>query len=163
MNRGRCLQLLRSCLAVSLLQIPAGCMTFSPKDTSKKRFENRFDDFRYCSVAVTRQTKQKSCGAAALAAVLNYWKSDDQPEFADKDLFKQYPPRSKEGYPILQMREIALGEGFAAFAVTLDEGPWEQLGEFIDNGQPVICAVLLPRGRYYGKYIPLVETLDRRT
>ena len=163
MDRGRSLEIVRYCLAVMLLQLPAGCMIFSPKDTSQKSFESHFKDFRYCAVAVTSQSKQRSCGAAALTAVLNYWKDDIAPEFSEKQIVKDHPPRSEEGYPILQMREIAVSKGFAAFAVTLDKDPWEQLGKFVDRGQPVICAVLLPRGRYYGKNIPLVETLDRRT
>lgn len=163
MNRGRSLQILFGCLTAVLLPLLAGCMLFSPKNTSKRKFGSRFKDFRYCSVTVTKQSKQKSCGAAALTGVLNYWKEDDQPDYIEKNLLKKYPPRSREGYPILQLREMAVSEGLAAFAVTLDKDPWQQLGKFVDRGQPVICAVLLPRGRYYGKSIPLVETLDRRT
>lgn len=139
----------------------AGCVT-TPKEADDRSFKKRYQGFQYCSVNAVRQSDQLSCGAAALTAVLNYWKEDSRPEFSEKALIAKYPVRSKEGYPILQLREMAIQEGLAAFALTMDSDPWAQLGDQIANGRPVICAVNLPRGRYWGKSIPLVETLDRR-
>jgi len=138
-----------------------GCVT-APKTSSDRSFKKRYQGFQYCSVDAVRQSTQLSCGAAALTAVLNYWQDEEKAKFSEKDLVSRYPSRSTEGYPILQLREMAIQEGLAAFALTMDGDPWGQLGEQIDNGRPVICAVQLPRGRYYGKSIPLVETLDRR-
>lgn len=138
-----------------------GCAT-SGTTTSDARFKKKYAGFRYSAVDPVTQSKQLSCGAAALTSVLNYWKEDDRPEFVEKAILKKYPYRSPEGYPLMQLREIAMIEGFAAFAVTLDDDPWKQLREHLDAGRPVITAVNLPRGRYYGKSIPLVETLDRR-
>lgn len=132
------------------------------KTTDSKSFKEKFKGFRYCSVDATKQSKQLSCGAAALTSVLNYWKEDDQPTYQEKDLITANPARSEEGYPILQLREMALDRGLVAFAVTLDEDPWRELFEHIDAGRPVITAIQCPRGRYFGKKVPLVETLDRR-
>lgn len=149
-------------LAVLFLTNTVSCSS-SRQSTESKRFQKRYSNYRYCELEAVKQSSQISCGAAALTSVLNYWKNDDQPAFIEKNLVTQYPPRSSEGYPILQLREIALKNGVAAFAVTFDDDPWKKLIEHIDKGRPVITAVRLPRGRYFGKTIPLVETLDRRT
>ncbi|MCB1235524.1 MAG: C39 family peptidase [Verrucomicrobiae bacterium] len=152
---------------IFLVCLPAllavSCVT-TPKSTDSRAFKNRYgDSFRYCSVEAVRQSEQRSCGAAALVGVMNYWKAEGAPDLKEKDIVRQYPAASKEGYPLLQLREIALRERFAAFAVSMDGDPWNKLGEHLDNGRPVICAVQLPRGRYWGSSLPLVETLDRRT
>lgn len=139
----------------------AACVT-APKSTGERSFRKRYQGFQYCAVDAVKQSTQLSCGAAALTAVLNYWREEPKPAYSERDLVKRYPSRSPEGYPILQLREIAIQEGLAAFALTMDGSPWAQLEEQIANGRPVICAVQLPRGRYFGKSIPLVETLDRR-
>ncbi len=140
----------------------AACSSFR-KSTTQKSFKKRYGSYRYCELTAVKQSSQFSCGVAALTSVLNYWKNEGQPEFTEKNLVAQYPSISNEGYPILQLREMALKNGVAAFAVTLDENPWKQLTEHVDKGRPVITAVRLPRGRYFGKSIPLIETLDRRT
>ena len=140
----------------------SGCVT-TPKETSDRSFKKRYQGFQFCSVDAVRQSTQLSCGAAALTAVLNYWMEESKPKVSEKALVQKYPSRSTEGYPILQLREMAIQEGLAAFALTMDGDPWKQLSDQIDNGRPVICAVQLPRGRYWGKSIPLVETLDRRS
>jgi len=141
-------------LAVMML---SGCNSV---DASK--FQKKYAGFRYSKVEEVRQSKQLSCGAAALTSVLNYWKAEDQPPFEEKAILAEYPYQSYDGYPLLQLRFIAQEKGFAAFAVALDADPWSQLREHVDAGRPVIVAVELPRGRYFGKSIPLVETLDRR-
>lgn len=149
-------------LAAGLALGFSACST--PKRSTEQRgFQKRYQAYRYCDFTRVKQSSQISCGAAALTAVLNYWKSNDRPDFNEKALVAQNPPQSPEGYPILQLRKMALENGVAAFAVTLDENPWKQLVGHVDKGRPVITAVRLPRGRYFGKTIPLVETLDRRT
>ena len=150
-----------------MLSIAAGlglnaCVT-QPKHTGSEQFEKRYAGFTYSSLEAVRQSKQKSCGAAALTSVLNYWKDESAPAYTEKGLLSQYPSESEDGYPILQLRQIALKEGFAAFAVTMDTDPWKQLGDHLDNGRPVLCAVRLPRGKYFGSTLPLVETIDRQT
>ena len=149
-------------IILALATLLTGCLT-TPKATGDRSFQSRYQGFKYCSIEAVRQSRQLSCGAAALTSVMNYWRADGQPAFEERDLIKRYPAKSDEGYPILQLREIALQEGIAAFALTMDRDPWAQLGEMIDNGRPVICAVNLPRGKYFGRSLPLVETLDRRT
>ncbi len=147
-------------LGIGAAALPGGGCAI--KSTDSKKFKEDYKGFRYCSVDAVKQSEQLSCGAAALTSVLNYWKRDDQPEFAEEDLIENNPARSDEGYPLLQLREMALERGLVAFAVALDEDPWRQLFEHVDAGRPVIAAIQCPRGRYYGKKVPLVETLDRR-
>ncbi len=149
-------------LLVGAATLVTGCLT-TPKGTDARSFQSRYQGFNYCAIDAVRQSRQLSCGAAALTSVMNYWRAEDRPPFEERDLIERYPAKSPEGYPILQLREIALREGIAAFALTMDRDPWNQLGEQIDNGRPVICAVNLPRGKYFGRSLPLVETLDRRT
>jgi predicted double-glycine peptidase len=145
---------------LATLALPGiGCAV---KTTHSDAFKEKYKGFRYCSVDAVKQSEQLSCGAAALTSVLNYWKEDEQPAFDEKELIRDNPARSDEGYPLLQLREMALDRGFAAFAVTLNEDPWKQLFEHVDAGRPVIAAIDCPRGRYFGKKVPLVETLDRR-
>ena len=151
-------------LGISLLSLLClgGCVT-TPKQTEGRAFESRYEGFQYCGIDAVRQSRQASCGAAALTSVLNYWKEEEGVRYTEPELIKKYPAKSSEGYPILQLREMAMYEGIAAFALTMDTNSWEQLSDHVKNGRPVICAVRLPRGKYFGKSLPLVETLDRRS
>lgn len=139
-----------------------GCVT-KPTQTDSRAFQSRYQGFQYCAIEAVRQSRQASCGAAALTSLLNYWKEEEGASYTEPELVAKYPAESSEGYPILQLRQMAMHEGIAAFALTMDSNPWSQLSEQIKNGRPVLCAVRLPRGRYYGKSLPLVETLDRRS
>ncbi len=138
-----------------------GCIT-TAKSTGGKSFDKRYSAFQYCKVDAVSQSKQKSCGAAALTSVLNYWKPDNAPAFQEKALLAKYPYRGEEGYPLLQLREMSLKEGYAAFALTMSNDPMRTLTNHVSAGRPVIVACRLPRGKYFGKNIPLIETLDRR-
>lgn len=160
--RGGVSRLLLFPASLALAIAMGGCVT-TPKSTDAGRFDKKYAGFQYCGVDAVKQSRQKSCGAAALTSVLNYWKLDSMPAYTEKDILTKYPARSPEGYPLLQLREIAIDERFPAFAVSMSEDPWFKLNEHIGAGRPVLVAVRLPRGKYWGKELPLVETLDRRT
>lgn len=149
-------------LGILSLVLLAGCLA-TPKQSDSRAFESRYEGFQYCGIDAVRQSRQSSCGAAALTSVLNYWKEEDGAHYSEPELIRKHPAKSPEGYPILQLREIAMYEGVAAFALTMDSNPWDQLSDQVKNGRPVICAVRLPRGKYFGRSLPLVETLDRRS
>lgn len=132
----------------------------SMKTTTGTAFEKRFgEDFTYVEVDAVRQFSERSCGAAALACVLQYW---EKPVTA-KALAERYPMLGSIGYPILQLRSMALEEGLLAFALTIDEQPLEKLNEQINKGRPVIIAVECPYGRYFGKPVPVIESFDSRS
>jgi predicted double-glycine peptidase len=114
------------------------------------------DDFKYCPIESVRQPSNKSCGIAALSAVMNYWEKETDVE----TLEEKYPAKSSNGYPLLQLRSIATKEGLIAFALTMKNRPLDQISEHLENGRPVIVPVLLPRGRYFGHEFPVVGRLD---
>ena len=139
----------------------SSCIT-TAKSTSNDNFDKRYKGFEYCKIDAVKQSRQLSCGAAALTSVLNYWKEDSAPLYTEKDLITAHRSRGVDGYPLLQLREIALQQRFAAFAVTMSNDPLKKLTEHVSAGRPVIVACELPRGKYFGKSLPLIETLDRR-
>lgn len=138
----------------------AGCASLPFLGGDEAPLSQRFQNFDYCEVPEVKQGSQRSCGMAALASVLRYWKEDST--VSEKDLRKKYPPKSEVGYPLAQLKEIATEEGVLAFAVTLSQDPMAQLMSHLQKGRPVLVAAKVPKGRYFGENLPLVETLDRR-
>jgi predicted double-glycine peptidase len=141
-----------------------GCASSSSSSSTTKddrAFASRFSAFHYCKAPEIEQSTQRSCGAAALASVIQYWREDGTPK--EKHLVATYPPQSEVGYPMTQLKDIATREHVLAFAVTLHADPMKQLSQEVRKGRPVITALELPKGRYFGGQIPLIETLDRRT
>ena len=130
------------------------------RSATTARFAAAHDDaFKYCPLESVRQTSEKSCGIAALASVMSYWETEaDAAELEEK-----YPAGSDNGYPLLQLRRIAIKEGLIAFALTMKDRPLDQIAEQLENGRPVIVPVRLPRGRYFGRELPVVGRLDATT
>lgn len=137
----------------------SGCVSVFDSDPDRE-FAARYSGFQYCKVPVVKQSSQRSCGAAVLASVLDYWLDEGAP--AEPQLLEKSPPQSEVGYPLLQLRNIARNEGVLAFALTMEADPIETLAEHVKKGRPVIAAVELPKGRYFQGGLPLIETLDRR-
>ncbi|MGK0187658.1 MAG: ABC-type bacteriocin/lantibiotic exporter with double-glycine peptidase domain [Verrucomicrobiales bacterium] len=132
----------------------------SMKTTTGTAFERRYGkDFSYVEVDAVRQISERSCGAAALACVLQYW---EKPVSA-QELVERYPMQGSIGYPILQLRSMAQKEGLLAFAQTIGEQPVEKLNAQLNKGRPVIIAVECPYGRYFGKPVPVIESFDSRS
>lgn len=140
----------------------AGCATGPaiPFLGGKASLSEKFGDFEYCKVPVVKQNSNHSCGMAALVSLLQYWKEDSS--VSEKVLRKRYPPQSEMGYPMAQLKEIGTQEGLLAFAVTMNRDPMGQLMDHLGKGRPVLVAAKVPKGRYFGDKLPLVETLDRR-
>ncbi len=136
------------------------CQTNDPA-AADHAFRVKHVDFRYSKAPEVRQSSQRSCGAAALTSLIRYWREDAQ--ITEPELIRSYPSESPTGYPMLQLREIAVAEKLLAFAVTLDKDPMNQLTGHLSKGRPVLVAVELPHGRYFAQNLPIIETLDRRT
>jgi len=130
------------------------------KSTADRSFQKKYAAFDYCEVPRVRQSSERSCGMAALASLLRYWNEDET--VSERELTSRYPPESKTGYPLAQLKEVAVNEGLLAFAVTLDRDPMNQLLGHLQKGRPVLVGAEVPKGRYFGEGLPLVETLDRR-
>lgn len=86
-----------------------------------------------------RQTSGPSCGAHALASVVNYWRG---PGTMDGEaLYRQTPPRSPSGYSMAELMTIAQANGLLASAVRLTD---EQITQELERGRPVLVPVRLP-------------------
>lgn len=86
-----------------------------------------------------RQTAGPSCGAHALASVVNYWRG---PGTLDGEtLYRQTPPRSPAGYSMAELMAIAQSNGLLASAVRLSD---QQITQELERGRPVLVPVRLP-------------------
>jgi len=141
----------------------AACASTVHPSTSAASFAGQFADFTYAEVEVVRQSDPRSCGLAALACVLRYW---DRP-VSEGALVAQHPVTSGVGHSLQTLQRIAQKEGLLAFALSLRPSlagsPSDQLSEQIAKGRPVILAVRIPQGRYFGKELPVLGTVDART
>lgn len=134
----------------SFLVILTGCSA-TPMDTHSPQFQKAYGQFDYCGIRAVKQTQSNSCGIASLASVLNYWSI----EITEQDILTEFPKSAKEGYPILELKQIAEAKGLEAYAISMQEHPLRQLKEEILKGRPVICAVHFPRMLYFAYDVPI--------
>jgi hypothetical protein len=86
-----------------------------------------------------RQTSGPSCGAHALASVINYWNG---PGTVTGDaIFASTPPSARDGYSLAELMTLARGNGLTTSAVRLDDGA---LIRELEAGRPVIVPVRVP-------------------
>jgi hypothetical protein len=86
-----------------------------------------------------RQTEGPSCGAHALASVVNYWRG---PGTLDgSTLFRRTPPQTPSGYSMAELMTIAQSNGLLASAVRLSD---QQITQELERGRPVLTPVRLP-------------------
>ncbi|MGE3250864.1 MAG: hypothetical protein AB7J28_05200 [Hyphomonadaceae bacterium] len=86
-----------------------------------------------------RQTSGPSCGAHALASVVNYWRG---PETLVGDaLYRDHPPSAPAGYSMAELVAFAREEGLLASAVRL---PQDRIVAELESGRPVLVPVRLP-------------------
>jgi len=156
---------------LALAVLPAGaaasllcsCARSVFPSTADAAFAGAHGDFTYAEVEVVRQSEPRSCGLAVLACVLRYW---DRP-VTEAELVARHPVGRGLGHSLQTLRAIARDHGLLAFALSLRPGssgsPAAQLSRQISKGRPVIIAVRLPQGRYFGAPVPVLGTLDART
>ena len=86
-----------------------------------------------------RQTNGASCGAHALASVINYWRG---PGTADGNtIYTSTPPVNTAGYSIAEVMTLARANGLIASGVRLDDAG---IVRELESGRPVLVAVRLP-------------------
>lgn len=136
-----------SCLSLGMF---AGCSTVS-MDTHNLRFQQAHEQFDYCGIQAVKQIQRNSCGSACLTSVLNYWGI----ETTEQDILTKSPKSSKEGYSIVELKQIAGTKGLEAYAISMQEHPIQQLKKEILKGRPVICAVHFPRMLYFAYDVPI--------
>jgi predicted double-glycine peptidase len=149
--------------AVAVGLLLSACASSVHTSTTESAFAGSHQGFAYAEVEVVKQSEPRSCGLAVLACVLRYW---DRP-VTEAGLLAKYPVRTGQGHSLQTLQGIAQDQGLLAFALSLRAGalgsPAAQLSEQIAKGRPVIVAVRLPQGRYFGEPVPVLGTLDART
>ncbi len=90
-------------------------------------------------VVQDRQTSGPSCGAHALASVVNYWNGAGSLEGAA--LYSERPPSNPSGYSMAELLDISEDNGLLASAVRLSEA--DIIAE-LEHGRPVLAPVRLP-------------------
>ncbi|MGE3143707.1 MAG: hypothetical protein AB7L65_10335 [Hyphomonadaceae bacterium] len=90
-------------------------------------------------VVQDRQTEGPSCGAHALASVVNYWRGPGV--LSGLALYRASPPASPAGYSLAELQTLAGRYGLLASAVRLPEAG---LIEELERGRPVLTPVRLP-------------------
>ncbi|MBS0384220.1 MAG: C39 family peptidase [Proteobacteria bacterium] len=86
-----------------------------------------------------RQQEPQSCGANALASVVNYWRGAQA--VSGQAIYTSTPPSDRRGYNLNELVELARSHGLLASAVRLDRNG---IVRELENGRPVLVPVLVP-------------------
>jgi hypothetical protein len=86
-----------------------------------------------------RQTNGASCGAHALASVINYWRGPGTA--VGNTIYTATPPSNEAGYSIAEIMTLARANGLIASGVRLDDAA---IVRELESGRPVLVAVRLP-------------------
>lgn len=85
-----------------------------------------------------RQDSAASCGAHALASVINYWR----PGATSGDaIYTQTPPADPHGYTLAELQALAVRNGLLASAVRMDKAG---IIDELEHGRPVLVPVIVP-------------------
>lgn len=137
-------------IALLLALSSAGCATSPTSDVTsfaRDSGDNSFEAFDrelrgqalVLSIVHDRQTEGPSCGAHALASVVNYWRG---PGTLDgSTLYRQIPPTSPSGYSMAELMTLAQTQGLLVSAVAM---PNAAIVRELERGRPVIVPVRLP-------------------
>ncbi|MGE0596264.1 MAG: hypothetical protein AB7P07_07860 [Hyphomonadaceae bacterium] len=86
-----------------------------------------------------RQTQGPSCGAHALASVINYWKGAGT--VTGDALFSRTPPANAQGYSLAELMTLARANGLMASGVRI--GHADIIRE-LEAGRPVLAPIKAP-------------------
>jgi hypothetical protein len=86
-----------------------------------------------------RQTEGPSCGAHAIASVVNYWSGAGT--LSGQALYRESPPANAGGYSMAELVALARNHGLLASAVRLSE---DAVIRELESGRPVLAPVRLP-------------------
>lgn len=96
-----------------------------------------------------RQTSRVSCGAHALASIINYWQGAETASGAA--IYAAEPPGDERGYSLAELTQLAHEHGLMASSVRLD-----RLGlvRELEAGRPVLVPVRVPAIYVEGRTLP---------
>jgi len=86
-----------------------------------------------------RQTAGPSCGAHALASIINYWHRDAH--VTGDAIFRATPPTQPQGYSMAELLTLAAQHDLLASGVRL---PQQGIIDELERGRPVLVPVRLP-------------------
>jgi hypothetical protein len=154
---------MRRALAASLLLAlgAAGCATTPTAtlgDFAQRSADNSFEIFErgvrsqdalVLPVVHDRQTSGPSCGAHALASIINYWRGADT--VTGDQLFAATPPAQPQGYSVAELVSLAASRDLLASAVRMPEAG---IIDELERGRPVLVPVRLPSIYIQGNTLP---------
>jgi len=142
----------RASLGALLLLLCAGGCAISPnsniQEFAAQSGRNSFEvfdremtspDTLVLPVEHDRQYAGPSCGAHALASVINYWNGAGVVPGAT--IFRDHPPASPSGYSMAEVMQLARDNGLIASGVRLDQA---HIIQELERGRPVLVPVRLP-------------------
>lgn len=86
-----------------------------------------------------RQTRGPSCGAHALASVVNYWRGPGT--LTGDALYHDHPPADGMGYSMTELLTLARAQGLLASAVAM---PQQGLIRELEAGRPILVPIRVP-------------------
>lgn len=138
-------------LALLLTMFGAGCAVSPTPDMASfagGSGHNSFETFNRAvepkdtlvlNVIHDRQTSGPSCGAHALASIVNYWRGPNT--ITGDALYAKTPPAREAGYSMAELLTLASGAGLQASAVVLP--PQAVIAE-LEAGRPVLVPIKAP-------------------
>lgn len=157
---------MRSALGASLLTLALASCAVNPNANvemfAQGTGENSFEMFNrsidspqavVLPVVHDRQTSGPSCGAHALASVINYWR----PNAAARGdaIYAATPPANVAGYSMAELLTLAQSNGLLANAVRLDRAA---IIAELERGRPVLVPLRLPSIYVQQRTLPGAET-----
>jgi hypothetical protein len=113
------------------------------QNSANNSFESLHRSFRenglVLPVVHDQQQQPESCGANALASVVNYWRGAGA--VSGQALYAATPPSDARGYNLNELIALARAQGLLASAVRLDK---QGVIRELENGRPVLVPVLVP-------------------
>ena len=85
-----------------------------------------------------RQDSAASCGAHALASVINYWRPSST---SGDNIYTTTPPADPHGYTLAELQTLAIRQGLVASAVRMDKAG---IIDELEHGRPVLVPVVVP-------------------
>ncbi|MES1202017.1 MAG: hypothetical protein ABUS57_11285 [Pseudomonadota bacterium] len=109
------------------------------------------------NVVHDRQVEGPSCGAHALASVVNYWRGPGS--VTGSGLYRATPPANRSGYSMAELMALARANGLLASAVQM---PSAALVHELEAGRPVLVPVRVPsiyvqRTTIPGEGVPVID------
>ncbi|MBI3437620.1 MAG: hypothetical protein HY054_03015 [Proteobacteria bacterium] len=134
--------LLALCLGGCATQ-PTPTIDAFAQNSANNSFESSHRSFRenglVLPVVHDQQREQQSCGANALASIVNYWRSAGAVN--GQAIYAATPPADPRGYNLNELLTLARAHGLAGNAVRLDRAG---IIQELEHGRPVLAPVLVP-------------------